>query len=186
MKERSREETASDIAEIARGIATRAHTGQTDKSGAPYIQHPAAVVSILTRAPGFDEFTRDEQEVAIAMAWLHDVLEDTSITSHDLQTQGMPAAVVEGVIALTHLPKEPRLTYYSRVKGNSLARLVKMADMAHNASPERLLRLDPDTRARLEQKYALGATVLTANAQESHWFSELTGVVPHVEAQETR
>lgn len=176
----------SDIIGIARTIATRAHADQTDKSGAPYIQHPTAVVSLLAHAPGFAELTHDKQEVAIAMAWLHDVLEDTPLTSNDLRKQGLPPDVIEGVIALTHMPQEPRLTYYARLKENPLARLVKIADMAHNASPERLLLLEPDTRTRLINKYSLGAAILTNSSHESLWFSDITGVVPYVDVRETR
>ena len=46
---------------IARAIAERAHAGQVDKAGKPYIGHPAHVAVSV------------EGDKAKAVAWLHDV-----------------------------------------------------------------------------------------------------------------
>ena len=56
----------------ARKIAHKAHDGQFDKAGNPYIGHPGRVAAFV------------EGDVATAAAWLHDVLEDTDITVIDL------------------------------------------------------------------------------------------------------
>lgn len=47
--------------ELAKSIATKARIGQTDKSGAPYIEHPAHVASMV------------DVDACKAVAWLHDV-----------------------------------------------------------------------------------------------------------------
>ncbi len=60
-------------------LITRAHAEQKDKIGAPYHLHPIRVASRL----GSDA-TDDERTVAL----LHDVLEDTGITSADLLGMG--------------------------------------------------------------------------------------------------
>ena len=55
-----------------------AHRGQFRKSGEPYITHPLAVASILS------QWRLDAQGLAAAL--LHDVMEDTSVTKSELET----------------------------------------------------------------------------------------------------
>lgn len=138
----------------ARQLAERAHAGQVDKAGRPYIEHltrVALAVADRTESPGLLQ----------AVAWLHDVLEDTDVRVQDLHEAGMPAEVVEAVVAITHHPNEPRVDYYARVKANELARLVKLADVADNADPNRLALLDDETRQRLHRKYTIAENFLS-------------------------
>ena len=141
---------------LAEQIATDAHAGQTDKAGNPYITHPARVAAKCEQAYG------DPKTVMVA--WLHDVVEDTPVTLDDLLEAGFPEDVVQAVAVITHRLNEPRLAYYDRVRRNPLALLVKLADIADNADPERLALIDDETtRERLRVKYvnalnALGRT----------------------------
>jgi hypothetical protein len=57
------------------------------------------------------------------------------------------------VEALTRGSGEAPDDYYARVAANPLAVKVKRADVADNADPERLARLDPALRERLTAKY---------------------------------
>ncbi|MET9231358.1 phosphohydrolase [Lentzea sp. NPDC003310] len=123
-------------------IATAAHDGQVDKSGRPYIGHPLRVMASVTG--------EHEQMAAV----LHDVIEDTSVTAADLLSRGCPTAVVDAVVALSHLPEEPQEDYLRRVAANPLALSVKRADIGDNLSPARLARLDEATQERLKAKYA--------------------------------
>ncbi len=53
----------------AEQVAATTHAGQTDKAGHPYLDHPRRVatrVATITNDPD-----------AVAVAWLHDVVEDT-------------------------------------------------------------------------------------------------------------
>ncbi|MBO7151547.1 MAG: bifunctional (p)ppGpp synthetase/guanosine-3',5'-bis(diphosphate) 3'-pyrophosphohydrolase, partial [Clostridia bacterium] len=61
----------------AYAFATEAHKGQKRSSGEDYIIHPCAVVEILADF-GFDSST-------VIAAFLHDVLEDTSVTADELK-----------------------------------------------------------------------------------------------------
>jgi (p)ppGpp synthase/HD superfamily hydrolase len=122
-------------------VARRAHEGQLDKSGRPYIGHPLRVMGSL----------RDEHERMAAV--LHDVVEDTSVTLADLKAAGCPEEVLSAVAAISKRPGEDQATYLARVAANPIARAVKRADIADNMSPERLSRLDPDTREHLRAKY---------------------------------
>jgi (p)ppGpp synthase/HD superfamily hydrolase len=129
-------------------LATSAHEGQVDKSGRPYIGHPLRVMASV------------EGEHAQMAAVLHDVIEDTPVTAEDLTARGCPTAVVDAVVALSHLPAEPQDVYLRRVATNPLAVTVKRADIADNLSPARMARLDDATRARLEIKYATALRLL--------------------------
>lgn len=64
--------------ERAIAIAARAHEGQVDKAGMPYILHPLRVM-LAVRTP-------EERIVAV----LHDVLEDTAVSIEDLRAEGFP------------------------------------------------------------------------------------------------
>ena len=136
--------------EDAIAIATAAHDGQVDKSGRPYIGHPLRVMASVA----------NEGEHAQMAAVLHDVIEDTPVTAADLTARGCPAVVVDAVVALSHLPDEPQDVYLRRVAANPLALTVKRADIGDNLSPARMARLDPETRARLETKYATALGLL--------------------------
>jgi (p)ppGpp synthase/HD superfamily hydrolase len=122
-------------------LARRAHEGQLDKAGKPYIAHPLRVMGKL----------RDEHERMAAV--LHDVVEDTWVTLADLKAAGCPEEVLAAVAAISKQPGEDQVTYLARVAANPIARAVKRADIADNMSPERLARLDPATRERLQAKY---------------------------------
>jgi (p)ppGpp synthase/HD superfamily hydrolase len=123
-------------------LARTAHTGQTDKAGRPYIEHPLRVMHRL-----HGEYER-------MAAALHDVLEDTAVTEHDLRAAGCPAPVVAAVVALTKDPGEPLELSMARAAADPIAEAVKRADIADNSDPERLALLDEATAQRLRRKYA--------------------------------
>lgn len=134
--------SALNVAAAAQHIAESAHHGQTDKAGVPYITHPARVAA------------RFHDPLHQAVAWLHDVLEDTPVTADDLRDAGIPDDVLDAVEALTHQPEEPRADYYERIRrAGPMAVAVKLADIDDNSDPDRLARLDGATRDRLTAKY---------------------------------
>ncbi|WP_249051518.1 hypothetical protein [Cellulomonas fimi] len=96
----------------------------------------------------------DPTNEQIAVAWLHDVVEDTPTTLEDVEV-AFGSVVAAAVDAMTHRPGEPRLDYYAMVRANSLVLTVKTADLADNTDPIRLAALPPELGARLEAKYAV-------------------------------
>lgn len=146
------------VANTARVVAITAHAGAYDKLGEPYLNHVRRVVASQVR-PDYR-----------AVAWLHDVVEDTGVTLDDLRDIGFPDEVVEAVDAITHRPSEPRSDYYARVRANKIAWAVKLADVIDNVDPERLGRLDPATRVRLTAKYEKALREL---ASADHWLDTL-------------
>lgn len=144
-----------DLVEEAKELATRAHQGQTDKTGAPYIGHPERVAGHVAH-----HVCAEDLEEARAVAWLHDVVEDTEVTLEDLVRQ-FPANVVAAVDAMTKRPGEERDAYYLRVRSNRIARAVKNADLDDNTDPVRTAQLDLATRQRLSVKYDHARSVLS-------------------------
>ncbi|MFC6061162.1 HD domain-containing protein [Streptomyces ochraceiscleroticus] len=127
-------------------LARRAHEGQTDKAGRPYAGHLAAVAAGVRARGGSDE--------QIAAAWLHDSVEDDALSSEWLAGAALPPATKAMVLALTKRAGEPPEEYAARILATPGALLVKEADLAHNADPDRLAVLDAATRERLTAKYA--------------------------------
>jgi hypothetical protein len=144
------------LVEAARLVATAVHAGQVDKGGAPYIEHPAFVADRVRWLGG--------DEVAAAVAWLHDVVEDTTV-SLDALASVFPARVVEAVDGLTRREGEPYFEYIERAGGDSVARTVKRCDLEHNLDVSRLpgggVDLSEADRARLA-KYERARGVLLA------------------------
>jgi (p)ppGpp synthase/HD superfamily hydrolase len=139
------------IVDDAKRLATAAHDGQFDKSGQPYIGHPARVAA-RTRDHGGD----DDIEV---VAWLHDVVEDTDVTLDVIEKEFGPA-IARAVDAITRRPDDAGDEYYHRVAGNRIALAVKRSDIEDNLDPNRTAKLDPSTRERLAAKYAHALAVL--------------------------
>ncbi|MCF3130850.1 HD domain-containing protein [Streptomyces olivochromogenes] len=127
-------------------LACAAHTGQTDKAGRPYAEHLRAVAEGV-RARGGDE----EQ---IAAAWLHDSVEDDALSEDWLERAALSRRTKDIVLAVTKRAGEEPEAYARRILDTPGALLVKEADLAHNADPERLAVLDEPLRRRLTEKYA--------------------------------
>lgn len=111
--------------ELARDCARSAHLGAVDKAGAPYILHPERVASRLT--------TPEEKVVA----WLHDVVEDTDVTL-DMIRDWFGNDTAKAVDAITHRKGESWADYLTRVKGNPVAKAVKVSDLLDNSNLTRL------------------------------------------------
>ena len=113
-------------------LATKAHEGQKDKGGQPYMLHPLRLMLHMS------------SDEARMVALLHDVLEDTEVTATDLREEGFPEEVILSVIALTKKENEEYDLYLKRVKENPLATKVKLADLKDNMDLSRIP--EPDTK----------------------------------------
>ncbi len=118
-------------------LAAGAHRGQTDKAGQPYILHLLRVMLRL------------EDEAGRISAVLHDILEDTTVTPDDLRRAGHGEDVLRALDALTRREGEDYAEFIERVAKNSLARRVKLADLADNLNAARLSELTTRDRERL-------------------------------------
>jgi (p)ppGpp synthase/HD superfamily hydrolase len=133
-------------------FATRAHDGQVDKQGAPYILHVLRVAARL----------HEYGDHYVIAGLLHDIVEDTYHTFDDLIVQGAPLDVVEAVELLTrHDKHEPYVDYVERLTRNPIAGWVKASDVADNLN--RLEGLDDVTVERLSAKYAKAVSILAGH-----------------------
>lgn len=103
-----------------------AHKDQIDKSGLPYVFHPFHLAEQMI----------DEDTTVVAL--LHDVVEDTEYTIEDLKNMGFNQKVIEAISLMTHDEKIPYEEYVLKLKENSIARTVKIADLKHNSDLTRL------------------------------------------------
>jgi (p)ppGpp synthase/HD superfamily hydrolase len=123
-------------------FAADKHSDQTDKGGNAYILHPLRMMMRLR--------TSDEELMAVAV--LHDVVEDCDVSFDDLRDFGMPERVVAGVKALTRQAGETYEQFIERLAGNRDALLVKREDLRDNSDLTRLKGVTEKDVARM-QKY---------------------------------
>ena len=130
---------------VAIQLAKMAHGNQKDKSGKPYTLHLERVAKRVG--------TRDLKIVA----WLHDIIEDTETTEQELIDLGFSDEIVTAVKLLTKTGKvrfpDP---YFTKIKGNFLARTVKLADLTDNMDISRIpnpTERDHNRCARYRQIY---------------------------------
>ncbi|MFV0271789.1 MAG: hypothetical protein ACK5HZ_08955 [Macellibacteroides fermentans] len=121
-------------------IATKAHEGQVDKAGQPYIDHPLRVMNMGT--------TDEEKIVGV----LHDVVEDSDWTFEELAAEGFSIEVIEALRCITKLSEnEPYDKFIQRVKANSLAAKVKLYDLTDNMDIRRLAYISEKDVKRLRK-----------------------------------
>jgi len=140
------------ILERAIEIAAKAHAGQVDKAGQPYILHPLRVMLRVSS---------EHERIA---AVLHDVVEDTDVSLERLVAEGFPPEVIAAVDALTKRPGESRLDAAHRAAADKIGRKVKLADNAENMDLSRIQ--NPTTRdiARVEEYKAVREILLARGA----------------------
>jgi hypothetical protein len=106
---------------VARDVAQRLHRGQRTRFGELVVEHLARVEAAVPAR-------------ARALAWLHDALEGSGVTSFELQVYGLTGVELEALGLLTHVDAETYELYVSRIArapgaAGRLARAVKLADL---------------------------------------------------------
>lgn len=142
--------------EKALKIAFKAHAGQVDKAGNPYILHP------LTVAMNKVLDTNEQKIVAI----LHDVIEDSDITFKDLENMEFNEEIIT---ALRLLTKDNNTVYFHYIREirrscNPNAYWVKYADLEHNMDIARIPEPTEKDYMRLE-KYKKAMDILVGNIE---------------------
>jgi guanosine-3',5'-bis(diphosphate) 3'-pyrophosphohydrolase len=128
------------------------HAGQKRASGEPYIIHPLEVAHVLA------EWKMDS--TAIAAGLLHDAVEDTDVTPHDIARRfgEQVAHIVEGVTKLDKIKFANREDHQAEnIRKMLLAMvtdvrvvIIKLADRLHNMRT--LEHLKPEKQARIARE----------------------------------
>lgn len=142
------------LPEKALAFARKAHAGQKRKyTGDPYIVHPIAVASLVTRVRHTDAM--------VAAALLHDTREDTAVTDADIRT-AFGDEVADLVDWLTDVSTSADGNRAERKKRDrdhigaapAAAQTIKLADVIDNSAT--IAALDPVfARVYLPEKIAL-------------------------------
>lgn len=170
-----------NIAQAARTIALGAHGGDKNQhDGELYLLHVNRVAigssaqakrlqNELLEFGVKDPWDNLDFEAVEAVAWLHDVVEDTYkslvMIEADLIMESRDFAVIKLIVdavALLTKPSDGSLTnkdYYLRIKSNPLARAVKLADLQDNFRRNHLIT-DEAKKLRMATKYSLGMDIL--------------------------
>ena len=107
-------------------IATKAHNGQLDKGGQPYILHRLRVMQSCN------------SDLEKMCAVLHDVIEDTNISLNELREEGFSEEVLVILDLLTKKEQEDYSTFIDRISTNETACRVKIADLQDNMNLSRI------------------------------------------------
>lgn len=147
-------------------FAAKAHAGQMDKCGEPYILHPLRVFDIVKKRGGSD--------AACAAALLHDVVEDTPVTMHEIKSifGSEVARIVASVTRcyfhkvtkeVVYTPPKPEVAaeydkelyreFVMRSKRDPEGKLVKEADLMDNTLPERTACLPEGEKEMTEKRH---------------------------------
>ena len=123
----------SETIKKASQIAFEAHKSDMDKGGYPYIMHPLYLAFQMG----------DEDSVCVAL--LHDVIEDhgDKYSFNYLEQLGFNENIINALKLLTHKNDVSYMEYISKIKTNSIATKVKIADLKHNL----------DTTRRIERHF---------------------------------
>ena len=122
-------------------LAYKAHLGQVDKCGIPYVFHPVHLAEQMT------------SEETILAALLHDVIEDTEYDTLEkvLEEVDLPESVCKALLLLTHDESVPYMDYVRALKDDPIARAVKLADLKHNMDLSRIDEVKERDLKRVER-----------------------------------
>jgi guanosine-3',5'-bis(diphosphate) 3'-pyrophosphohydrolase len=137
-------------------VSVEAHKDQRRKSGEAYIFHPIAVAKIVASEIGLGA-------TSIAAALLHDVVEDTPMTVHDIEQMFNPkvAQLVEGLTKISLVQKDLNVSMQAEnfrkmiltLNDDVRVILIKLADRLHNMQTMDSMQEDKQTKIASETLY---------------------------------
>ena len=129
-------------------IAVTAHKDQVRKDGSPYVLHPLRLMMSVNSV--------EEKIVAI----LHDVVEDTDVTMQQIEDEGFSKEVLAALRLVTHDTSTSYEDYIANIKGNPIARVVKLADLRDNTNVFEIPTLSDKDLQRLEKYHRAYKTLM--------------------------
>lgn len=142
--------------------------GVLDEDGQPYLLHCLRVML---------NFTDSKLQM---VGLMHDLIEDTPTTLDELKSFGFDYDVIEAIGLLTRTVDISYCDYIRRLKGNQLAKQVKLADLKDNSDIRRaLLRPARQTKDMLQgAKYILSYQYLEDRVSESEYIERMNQIDP--------
>ena len=132
-------------------IAVKAHAGQRDKAGQPYIFHPLRMMFAV------------EMEEERIVALLQDVVEDCAgWTFERMKSHGFSPSVLEALDSVTKRTDEDYMAFVQRAAANPIGRQVKIADLRDNIDLSRIAKPCERDHVRIA-KYKEAITYLTGS-----------------------
>ena len=150
---RNREE--SKTIRKAFNVAVKAHQNTRRKSGEPYIFHPLAVARICAEEIGLGP-------TSVVCAFLHDTVEDTSLTLEDIDTLFGPSVrnIIDGLTKISgdlDLSKSSQAESFKKmfltIPEDVRVILIKLADRLHNMRTLDSMRDDKKLKIASETSY---------------------------------
>lgn len=147
----------------AAGLAAEKFKDIKRKDGKPYFTHLEAVAQIVD--DNYYDLIPDQARenwgghklLVMAIAYLHDIIEDTDTTMEDLKELGFPPLVYETVEILSRRKDETYFDFIMRINDSGpfciAAKAVKLADLQHNMSDL--------NEGSLKDKYRLAEYILS-------------------------
>ena len=129
----------NELLEDALQIAIKAHAGQVDKAGVPYVFHPIRVSC---------KCVTDEEKI---VALLHDVIEDTGVTIDYLLSKGFSRKIVDAILSVTRNDGESYEDFIRRWGLNSIGKEVKLPVLEDNMDITRLSQVSEMDLTRLNR-----------------------------------
>ena len=106
-------------------VACKAHQGQSNINGEPYILHP---LRLLVKAK-----SNEERIIAV----LHDVIEKSNISLADLKNKGFDQNIISSIDSLSRRKSESYIDYIGRLMQNRISVKIKLLDLADNIKMHR-------------------------------------------------
>lgn len=116
----------------AMALILKYHGNQTRNDGSPYYIHPVKVALHLVALNIFHD-DKEQLDILISGALLHDVLEDTKIQVEELRRE-FNDDIANVVILLTKTKEMSNEVYYDNIKKSLLSSLIKISDRCNNVS----------------------------------------------------
>lgn len=155
-----------DGLEQALRLAIHYHAGQRDKRGECYMLHLIRVMLSCS------------DPIAMQVAVLHDVLEDTAASAEELLAAGIGPDVVAAVSLLTKPETLSYRQYIDQLSGNPLAKQVKIADIQDNYRIDRVAYRPDHTledRQRIE-RYILSFDFLNHRIPREEYLQRMAAI----------
>lgn len=139
-------------------IALFAHQGVERRDGDLYFNH-------VSRVANNKLFIKDS--LTKSAAYLHDVIEDTSLTFGDLSRMGISDEVIEIVKYLTRVSSDSYETYIDKITQSLPAMLIKLSDLTDNSDTETLDKITSNDIKRFA-KYELAKAKIWSTILEDY------------------